>query len=288
MILLAIFGAAGLALALRYVGPGSVGERESVYLSLNDRRLVSNTPQFCRRIGVTADDEIDGVNATLFLTNGPSHDYSEPGFGLQDDVVGTVTEECVVLVNSETSCFLEIPIVPGYHVFLQTNSSDSMADNSNHTLAFSLSCEPRTWMYVVIAVSTTVLVLLCGCGCLCCCACLCKGKKQKEESNLFIYTPLLDHASEEGESDSREHSLIVSSIDSTSSVKKQQDTKTLQIEASSSYRYSTFKPGTKPGRSVSPYETKSSTKANVKQSNPRNYTTLSNDSYTFDSFKPKN
>lgn len=288
--LLAIVGAPVVPLALRYVGPGALGERESLYLSLNDRLLVSSAPQFCERIGVTADDEVNGVSATLILTNHLSRDYGEPDLASQDDVMETFVKECVVLVNGETSCALVIPIVPGYFVFLQTNSSDGMAHNSNHTLAFSLSCEPRTWLYVAIAVSTTALVLLFGCGCLCCCACLCKAKKQKEDHNLFIYTPLLDHSSQEGESDSREHSLIVGSINSPSSVKKQ-DTRTLQIEASSSYRYSTFKPGTKAGGSMSPFaqhEAKSSTipnKANTKDTKPR---TISSTSYTFNTFKPNN
>lgn len=276
LMMLAFFGAAGLALVLRYLGPGAVGEKD---LALNERHLISYAPQFCESIGARAEEKVDKVSATLFLTNHLSHESIH-----SEDLVPKM---CRVFDNGGF-CSLNMPILPGYLVFLETNSSESMNDKSNGTLTFSLSCEPRIWLYVVIAVATAALVLLCGCCCIGCCLRLCRKKQKKENNNLFIYTPLLDQTSQEERPDTKEHSLIVGSINKSSCNKKQKSTeRTLEIEASNSYRYSTFKPGTKAGGSsvrLSPH-VKPASKTNNEECKPRNYS-IGDSSYTFDSFRP--
>lgn len=258
MTVLVFFGAAGLTLGLWFLGPGVLGEMK---VAQNDRQLVSHSLQFCSKVGAKSEEELSEVSATLFLTDNIQ----------QQDIL----EQCSIPNDGESYCYLHTPIDAGYFVFIETNSSLDVSDSFNE---FSFICKHRIWLYVAIALLAAVCMLTCGFCLVACFARLCRTKR-KEQNDLFIYTPLIDHSQEQ------EHSLIVGSIPSSSPTKKQ-DSSTLQLEASSSYRYSTFKEGTKPGGTlVSKPDTKHSKapeKPKKESCNPRSFST---DMITFDTFK---
>lgn len=93
--------------------------------------------------------------------------------------------------NVSDSGTVQTPIDLGSYILLVYGSSNQSPENWN-TIALQLStditCEPRIWLYAVIAVGGALVLLLCIVCFACCCLCVvrcCKKRKSSEHNPLL-------------------------------------------------------------------------------------------------------
>ncbi len=270
---MACIAGAGVSLGLKFLGPESTLVGEISIDSENSPLTISNFPYFCEEVTAVSKSSVPNVTVTLYLADLPHESTSDLKF------------ECTMETIKNESCSLKyVPLEFDNTLYGRIDAQSMDVVVEGHVLAdLSISCRTRVLLYTVLSLATFTFVILSGLVCICCCAsACCRPQKYEGKGNLFIYTPLLDAADHGPEDDPREHTLMVRSVNTPDGVVPTLD----RTELSSSYKYSSFKPGTKTGNSFKSHHYSSP----KKQKSPevkRNYATISG-TYTFQTFKPEN
>ena len=261
--LLACLTGAGLSVCLKFIGPEADLTQTVTLRQVDSPQLLSDFPLFCDKVSGALVLTLPNVTTTMYLATEAQAVEESAG------------KECILEANADDFCILDVPLDIRNKLYVRTESSSGGTAYEK----LSLSCTSRVWLYAVLSLGTFLLLMLGLSVCLCCCVCICcRHKRVEEEDNLFIYTPLLNSADQGPDADQREHSLVVGSVNTPDGA-----VSTLQpTELSTSYKYSSFKPGTKPGGSM-----KRVYRPPKKQPSPkRSYATISG-TYTFNTFKPE-
>lgn len=262
--LVACLTGAGLSVCLKFIGPEADLTQTVTLKQADSPQLLSDFPLFCDKVSGLLMLPLPNVTTILYLATGANEENTE--------------NECILEPIADNLCVLGVPLNIRNKLYVRTEpNSGEITYNGSENL--SLSCTSRVWLYAVLSLGTFLLLTLGLSVCLCCCVCICcRRKRVEEENNLFIYTPLLNSADQAPDTNQHEHSLMVGSVNTPDGA-----VSTLQpTELSSSYKYSSFKPGTKPGGSM-----KRVYRPPKKQPSPkRSYATISG-TYTFNTFKPE-
>lgn len=257
-ILVSCLSGAGVSIGVKLWGPETnlVG---NVSIAVESQpQEISEYPYFCEEVTVISKSTVKNTTITLYLSN---------------DIGDVIVWECFVDAVKNDSCSLFIP-------FKLDNILYGRTTGKNDTL-ISISCRTRIWLYTAISLTVFTIVAIGGLLCSCCCACTFCRAKEEDRKDLFIYQPLLDTADHGPKADPGEQQLMLSSGNQTDGVLPTMH----PTELSSSCKYSTFKPGTKPGGSYRPRDRSVKKKAEQKHPKP-NYATISG-TYTYNTFKPR-
>lgn len=263
LIVVACLAGAALFVCLKFFGPEARLTRAVVLKETdqtNGSQLLSPFPQFCDNVNATLKYDFPNISVTMYIATEATEE--------------ALREECPL--EFDNWCILDIPLDINSKLYVRTE----FEDKSNANVTLSLDCTTRVWLYVVLSLSTVFLFVLVMSICLCCWARVCcRNKKVEQGNNLFIYTPLLNSADRGPDTRQEEHSLIVGSVNTPDGV-----VPTLHpTELSTSYKYSSFKPGTKPGGSI---RRKHHVRPKKQQSPKPTYATISG-TYTVNTFKPE-
>ncbi len=243
-----------VSIGLKFWGPEtSLAGHTTISAAVWQPQEVSEFPYFCKELSVVSKSTVENTTITYYL-----------GSDARDVNVG----ECFIEAIMNDSCSLFIPFTFGNILYRRINASAE----TDIPISISTSCTSRIWFYMVLSLTVFTIMLVCGLLCWCCCAC--SFYKAKVKRNRYIYQPLLNTGTE---TNPCEKQLKASCGNNSNSV-------TLPIhptELSNSYKYSSFKPGTKAGGS---HASRIQLLPREQAKSKPNYATISG-TYTFNTFK---